>query len=183
MGLEAATYVSDLDVNNPVGGDPASTLDNHIRLIKQVLINQFGNLPDAALTVAAAAVLNELGITQASSDNSTKPASTAFVQALLASVNATTGVPVLSLVSAASQTAAAGQHLGLTNAGLTTITLPLTPSAGQLLWVTPMNGRFDNVIARNGQNIMGLAEDMRLDSPFLTYALRFTNSAQGWRLI
>lgn len=183
MGLEAATYISDLDVNNPAGGDAASTLDNHIRMIKQVLINQLGNLPDVALTAIAAAVLNDLGITQASTDNTTKPASTAFVQAVLASVNATSGVPALSLVTGTSQTAAAGQHLGLTNAALTTITLPPTPSAGQLVWVTPLNGRYDNVIARNGNNIMGLAEDMKVDTPFETIALRYTNSAQGWRIV
>lgn len=183
MPQEAASYIAQLDPSNPVGSDLASTLDNHLRMIKQVLINQLGNMPLSALASAAAAVLNDLGVTQATSDNSTKPASTAFVQALISSVNAASGIPTFSLVAGTSQTAAAGQHLGLTNAALTTITLPPTPSAGQVVWVSPMNGRVDNLIARNGNNIMGLAEDMTIDNALATVCLRYTNSTQGWRLV
>ena len=45
MPLEAATYVQDLVITNPVGAtDPKSDGDNHLRLIKQVLKTTF---PDA----------------------------------------------------------------------------------------------------------------------------------------
>lgn len=44
MPIESASYVSQLDANNPVGTDDRSTLDNQDRLIKQVLVNTFNDL-------------------------------------------------------------------------------------------------------------------------------------------
>lgn len=43
MGLEAATYVSDLSASNPVAGDLQSQGDDHLRLIKAVLQTTFPN--------------------------------------------------------------------------------------------------------------------------------------------
>lgn len=151
MGIEAATYINDLDPANPTGGDSASTLDNHLRLVKQVLINQLGNLPDAALTSAAAAVLNDLGITQAISDNSTKPASTAFVQAVVAaalSSGFTTGVwtPTLSFQTpgnlSVAYSAQVGSYLRL----------------GSVVWATYriLTSTFTHTTALNALEIGGL---------------------------
>jgi len=45
MGLEAATYIHQLDPNNPVGGaDPKSQGDDHIKLTKLTLQNTFPNV-------------------------------------------------------------------------------------------------------------------------------------------
>jgi hypothetical protein len=45
MGLESATYISQLVETNPVGAtDPKSQGDDHIRLIKAVLKNTFPNI-------------------------------------------------------------------------------------------------------------------------------------------
>jgi len=41
MTLEVATYINDLQPVNPPGTDPTSQGDDHLRLIKQVLPNQF----------------------------------------------------------------------------------------------------------------------------------------------
>ena len=41
MPLETATYLDDLNADNPVGNDPRSHGDDHIRLIKKVLKNTF----------------------------------------------------------------------------------------------------------------------------------------------
>jgi hypothetical protein len=54
MGLEAATYIEDLVGTNPTGSDDKNQGDNHLRLIKDVLQNQFPNLGDAAVTSSAA---------------------------------------------------------------------------------------------------------------------------------
>ena len=54
MGLESATYIEDLVQTNPLGTDGKSQGDNHLRLIKQVLKNQFPNLGAAAVTGTAA---------------------------------------------------------------------------------------------------------------------------------
>jgi hypothetical protein len=59
MGLESATYISQLVNTNPTGADDKNQGDNHLRLIKGVLQAQFPNLGAAAMT-ATAAELNDL---------------------------------------------------------------------------------------------------------------------------
>ena len=54
MGLETATYIGQLDENWPLGTDPVSRGDDHLRLIKSVLQNQFPNLGNEAVTKTAA---------------------------------------------------------------------------------------------------------------------------------
>lgn len=45
MGLESATFIHQLDPNNPVGGsDPKSQGDDHFHLIKETLQNTFPNV-------------------------------------------------------------------------------------------------------------------------------------------
>lgn len=45
MGLEAATYIHQLDPNNPVGStDPKSQGDDHLKVIKATLLNTFPNV-------------------------------------------------------------------------------------------------------------------------------------------
>lgn len=52
MGLEAATYIEDLNANNPDGAaDPKSQGDNHLRMIKSVLKATFPGLAGAAWRV------------------------------------------------------------------------------------------------------------------------------------
>lgn len=114
--------------------------------------------------------------------STTQAASTAFVQAAIAAVNAQTGT-VVSIDSAAAITATAGQHIVCTNASAVTVTLPASPATGDTVWLTPGNGRTDNVIARNGNNIMGLAENMTVDNANTTVQLRYINASLGWRLV
>ena len=59
MGLETATYISELVGSNPLGTDSKAQGDNHLRLIKNVLKFQFPNLGAVALT-ATADQLNDL---------------------------------------------------------------------------------------------------------------------------
>ena len=46
MTVESVTYISDLDVNNPAGGDSISEGDDHIRNIKKALKGTFPNVTD-----------------------------------------------------------------------------------------------------------------------------------------
>jgi hypothetical protein len=63
MGLEAATYITDLNTSNPVSGDDTSQGDDHLRLLKAVLQATFPNgdkafrFPDAAAKIADYSVL------------------------------------------------------------------------------------------------------------------------------
>lgn len=96
------------------------------------------------------------------------------------------GTMLLSLVISTSTANAmvANQHLVLTNAAASTATLPAAPVAGDQVQITVANGRADNVVARNGQNIMSLAENLTLDNGSnATVTLRFINATIGWRLV
>jgi hypothetical protein len=54
MGLESATYISQLTATNPTASDPVSQGDDHLRLLKSVLQSQFTTLGAAAVTTTAA---------------------------------------------------------------------------------------------------------------------------------
>ena len=178
MPLEVATYIHELVVTNPAGSDLKNTLDNHDRLIKTTLKNTFPNITGALTPTHT--TLNKVGVTQTIGNNTTDPASTAFVQEALASVSQATAT-VVTVVSLTTQTAVAGTHYILTNVAATTVTLPLTPPASATVWITVANALNTNVVARNGQTIMGLAENLIIDNAFATVQLRFVSGS--WRLI
>jgi hypothetical protein len=96
--------------------------------------------------------------------------------------SAATGAPSLNTVSGTTVTAIKDNHYILTNASATTVTLPASPANGDIVWVTVVNDRVDNVIARNGQILQGLSEDMTLDNQYASAQLRYINSTYGWRL-
>jgi hypothetical protein len=89
------------------------------------------------------------------------------------------GTPTMSVTSSTSFTAAVSTHYVLVG-GATTVTLPASPAAGSVVWITVANGRTDTVIARNGQNINSLAENMTVDSAFAGLQLRFADATRGW---
>lgn len=198
--------ISTLVATNPTGADAKSTADDHIRGTKAVLLAQFAGLTGpvtathtelnrvAGVTSAIQTQLDSKAAlaspaftgtptapTASAGTSSTQLATTQFVGSAIASVNAQTALTV-QVVSGTSQTAVAGAHYILTNVAATTVTLPASPASGDTVWVTWTNNLATNAIARNGQTIMGLAEDMTLDaSNNNTAQLRFVNSS--WRLL
>ena len=56
MGVETATFISQLSATNPLATDPISEGDDQIRLVKEVLQAQFTSLGAAAVTATAAEV-------------------------------------------------------------------------------------------------------------------------------
>ena len=64
-----------------------------------------------------------------------------------------------------------------------TLTLPATPTAGDWVAFTNRSGTTTAVIARNGQNIMGLAEDMTLNLTTAFGCLVFSDATRGWVLV
>lgn len=85
------------------------------------------------------------------------------------------------VVAGVTATAATGSHYVATNVASTTLTLPLVPASGDTVWVSFMNGLTTNTIARNGNTVMGLAEDLSVDSVGQTIQLRYINS--DWRIL
>lgn len=53
MALESASYISQLNVANPLSTDTVSQADDHLRLIKSVLKNTFPNLSSPVTATAA----------------------------------------------------------------------------------------------------------------------------------
>jgi len=98
-------------------------------------------------------------------------------------ISAATGAPSLNIVSGTSVTAIKDNHYILANTSATTLTLPASPANGDVVWATVVNSRADNVIARNGQLLQGLSENMTLDNQYASAQLRYINSTYGWRLI
>jgi hypothetical protein len=64
MGLETASYISELVAANPTATDPISQGDDHLRLIKSVLQTQFSGLSGTTAVTSSGAELNILdGVT------------------------------------------------------------------------------------------------------------------------
>jgi len=109
MGVETATFISELSATNPLGTDPISEGDNQIRLVKDVLQNQFTTLGAAAVTTTAGEInildgvtatyaeLNYLDITTLGTSADSK----ALTQSAggVVTVGATSGDQVLNIAS------------------------------------------------------------------------------------
>lgn len=63
-----------------------------------------------------------------------------------------------------------------------TLTLPAAPSVGDVVHVSNRSGATTCVIDRNGSNIMGLAENMTLDSAQQPFSLVYADATRGWVL-
>jgi len=66
--------------------------------------------------------------------------------------------------------------------GSLTLTLPSSPTAGNWVSVSNRSATTTAVIGRNGQNIMGLAEDMTIDNSTASFTLTFADATRGWVL-
>ena len=83
-------------------------------------------------------------------------------------------------VTASGKTLVNREHCTVT-AATQTITLPATPSVGWEV-VIAVGDFTDTVVGRNGSNIMGLAEDLTLDSAYAVMNFIYTGASQGWRI-
>lgn len=63
-----------------------------------------------------------------------------------------------------------------------TITLPSSPSVGDKVMIGIGGDYTNTTISRNGSNIMGIEEDMVIDSGYVTLSLIYINSTLGWRI-
>jgi hypothetical protein len=92
------------------------------------------------------------------------------------------GLPTMNIVSGTTQAAVKNNQYVLTNAAATTVTLPATPAAGDTVYVTVANNLTTNVVARNGSNIMSLAQNLTLDGLYAAVQLRYADATRGWVL-
>jgi hypothetical protein len=64
-----------------------------------------------------------------------------------------------------------------------TLTLPASPEAGQWIKISNRSGVATCVLGRNGNNIMGAASDLTLDTATASFELIYSGAAQGWVII
>ena len=98
-------------------------------------------------------------------------------------ITAAASAPTLVIVAATTQVAAKDNHYVLTNVATSTLTLPASPTAGALVWVTIGNGLTTNVMASNGSKIMGASENMIMNNAYAHYQMRYINDTLGWRIM
>lgn len=80
-----------------------------------------------------------------------------------------------------------GDQRGLnTTAGAFTVTLPASPAAETRVALFDPYGTWGSnppTVARNGQRIMGLLENMVLDVQHLSLELLFVDTSRGWVIV
>lgn len=64
-----------------------------------------------------------------------------------------------------------------------TLTLPASPTAGDCVIVQNSSGTTTAVIARNGSNIMSLAENMTLDQTNVGITMLYADATRGWVIV
>ena len=79
-----------------------------------------------------------------------------------------------------SNTTAVADRRYFFSAASITLTLPASPSAGDTVAITEIAGNTDNVVGRNGSNIMSLEEDMTIDSAYAAFQLQYVDATIGW---
>ena len=82
-------------------------------------------------------------------------------------------------VITANTNAVAGNFYYLDSAGIT-LTLPSSPSTGDLIGVSEVVGDTTSVIAVNGNNLMGDSADFTIDQAYVNFTLTYTNATLGW---
>lgn len=90
------------------------------------------------------------------------------------------GIPALNIITTTTHTGSSGNHYVLTNVAASTLTLPASPAAGDLVWVTTGNSLTTNVVDRNGNNIEGAATNLTLTATQQYVQLRYVNATLGW---
>ena len=73
-----------------------------------------------------------------------------------------------------------------TSAGIVTVTLPASPSAGDYVHFIDLDGTFATnnlIVDRNGSNIIGVASDLTVDINNSGLTLVYTDATNGWKLL
>lgn len=86
-------------------------------------------------------------------------------------------------VSTTTQAMQANTHYVVTTAGAAAaLTMPTSPTVGDLVQISVANGRTDNNVVANVSPIQGQANDLFLDVGIPTYEFKYLDSTRGWYL-
>lgn len=92
------------------------------------------------------------------------------------------GGSTLSYTTTATSKTLANNEICTVTASSQTITLPASPSTGWQAGVSVAGTFTDTIIARNGTNIMSLAENMTIDVPYVSVTFVYIDATRGWRI-
>lgn len=149
-GLETGTYISDLVATNPLGSDLASTLDDHIRLLKSTIKATFPNINNAVTVTDEQ--LNAVASNVAANPTGTVGLST--VNGSASTYLRSDGAPPLS--QSIAPTWSATHRFSGGAAGGAGNSFPLEIDNNKLLAFRDSSGGFTNVafISQNGSNAL-----------------------------
>lgn len=106
------------------------------------------------------------------------------LDAAVTSVNGLTGAvdlrPTVSVIS--TNTTAVANSVYVLDADVT-LTLPAAPTAGDSVKISNLSGDVNCVVGRNGNNIMGVAQDLTLDTASASFELIYSGATKGWVII
>jgi hypothetical protein len=166
MGLETGTYISDLVSTNPTASDPKSQGDDHLRLIKACVKATFPNVSGAVtpthtvlnyLVGVTSAVQTQIDLkaplaspaltgnptapTQSAGDNSTKVATTAYVDTTFAPLASPhlTGTPLVPTASPGTNTTQAASTAFVVQQAFATALPVQSGNAGKFLTTDATN--------------------------------------------
>jgi hypothetical protein len=92
------------------------------------------------------------------------------------------GLSFTSSVNVSSNTTAATQTLYILTANVT-LTLPATPTNFDYVGVTNLSGFANSYVARNGEKIMSITEDLTIDVVNGGFTLFYSGSSAGWIIL
>ncbi len=148
--------------------------------MSNALLHKYSSVSGAVPT-AGSLVPRELAINTAEGRLFTKTTAGDVVEfARMSDIPSSTPGGVTVSTISANTTAVAGTFYVLLAA--LTLTLPASPAAGDKVQFVNRSGTTSSVIARNGQAIMGLAQDMTVDDVNGWGALIFVDATRGWVL-
>jgi hypothetical protein len=93
-----------------------------------------------------------------------------------------TNLRLNSTVIATNTTAVAGTTYHINGSGIT-LTLPSSPSAGDMVGWTNLTNDKTNILGNNGAPIMKLSENLTLDVAYLSGNVVYTDATNGWVFI
>lgn len=106
----------------------------------------------------------------------------AYNQANAAYSGANNAFPTINIVTGNAVTAVIRNHYILENTAQTTVTLPASPSSGDVIWISVDNGLSNNTILRNGNKIKSQADNLVIDIANVTIQMRYVDANVGWTL-
>jgi len=141
MGLESASYPTQLVLTNPAGGDLKSTVDDHIRLVKTVIQTTFPNV-SGPVTLTHTQINTSYAL--ASAD-----AATASAAAVSATASASAAAASASAAST-SQSSASGSASSATASAAAAAASAASIAGGPVASVNGMTGVVTGVLTQTG---------------------------------